>query len=389
MKIKLFFLIVFTIHTTIAQNSAVIKSEIIQSEILNQQRELLIYTPEGYAENKYTHYDVIYIFDAQNRMLFDYVHAILGFLDTNGKDFIIVGITSPYFPASDYARNNDMLPPPRYTKPEEFYNGYSGNANNFLDFIENEVMTYVDSNYRTLGNNLAIGHSLSASLLLYSIISKSNLFNDIIAISPNLAFDNERLVEDFQNFDDTKIKEHSFLYTSIADEGTTYWNAWKPAYEKFNYFINNNLNGKTFEYVFENFPENSHWNTYPVSVEAGLNAYFKYLASFSNTKISNEKIEVTITVKVPENSNDVYITGNQEALGNWSPNAVLMEKTSAIERSITLELQLPAELKFTRGNWNTEALLIGSDEFNGTIGITSKENIAPFYEIENWMDELE
>lgn len=65
----------------------------------------------------------------------------------------------------------------------------------------------------------------------------------------------------------------------------------------------------------------------------------------------------TIKVIVPNKTDDVYITGNQEALGNWNPNQVKMEKISDYERSITVDLSYPAEFKFTKGDWNSEGII--------------------------------
>ena len=65
----------------------------------------------------------------------------------------------------------------------------------------------------------------------------------------------------------------------------------------------------------------------------------------------------TIKVIVPTKTDEVYITGNQEALGNWNPKKIKMEKISDYERSITVELTYPAEFKFTQGDWNSEGII--------------------------------
>lgn len=377
------FISVFAFGQQIAQ----VKSKKIESQILKQKRELLIYLPSGYNENNYTHYDVIYVFDSQNRMLFDYVHSLLGFLDSDDKEFIVVGITSPYYEEMDYARNNDMLPAPKYTEPSKFYNGYSGNADNFLDFIEKEAMVYIQENYRTLGNNIAVGHSLSASLVFYSMLRKPNMFNDLIAISPNFAFDNERLVEDILSFDYSVINKHSFLYTSKADEGIEYWKPWKSAYEKVQPFLTDSLKG-VFKYSFSEFPKKNHWNTYPISIQKAFTEYFNYYSNYKIYKISTKKTEICIKVDVPNKKDKVYITGNQETLADWNPKILQMKKTSDYKREITIKMQLPAEFKFTRGSWETEALVKGNEYF-GNIAITSSDPKIFEFEIVNWNDKIE
>ena len=65
----------------------------------------------------------------------------------------------------------------------------------------------------------------------------------------------------------------------------------------------------------------------------------------------------TIKVSVPNKTDDVYIVGNQENLGNWQPDKIKLNKISEYEREISLNLTFPAEFKFTRGKWDSEAII--------------------------------
>ena len=49
----------------------------MKSEYFNHERQVLIYTPGGYQQYDQTYYDVIYVFDAQDRTMFDLVHCLL------------------------------------------------------------------------------------------------------------------------------------------------------------------------------------------------------------------------------------------------------------------------------------------------------------------------
>ena len=49
----------------------------LKSEYFNHERQVLIYTPGGYQQFDQTYYDVIYVFDAQDRTMFDLVHCLL------------------------------------------------------------------------------------------------------------------------------------------------------------------------------------------------------------------------------------------------------------------------------------------------------------------------
>lgn len=73
--------------------------------------------------------------------------------------------------------------------------------------------------------------------------------------------------------------------------------------------------------------------------------------------LSTETFSTTINITVPNREDEVFIVGNQTALGNWSPNVVKMNKTADFVRSIKLNLYSDAKLKFTKGSWATEGKL--------------------------------
>lgn len=225
-------LLIFWINLIFGQNIARVENVKIQSKALNQEREILIYTPVDYDWRTNEYFNVIYVFDSQNREFFDYTSAIVSFLTGGNQSFIVVGISSPYNEKLDYSRSNDLLPALETEDSKKRYGKYSGNAENFLNYVSSEVITYINSNYRTLDHNIAVGHSLGASFILYSLLEKPNLFENYIAISPNLAYDNDKLGKELFDFEYKKIKNQTFIYLSNANEGIEYWKEWKPARDK-------------------------------------------------------------------------------------------------------------------------------------------------------------
>lgn len=95
----------------------------------------------------------------------------------------------------------------------------------------------------------------------------------------------------------------------------------------------------------------------------------------------------TIKVIVPNKTDEVYITGNQEALGNWNPNKIKLKKVSDFERSITVDLSYPAEFKFTKGNWESEGIT-GTLFDNPNLTIVDS-NANSSFEIKTWRDHIE
>ncbi|MEZ4788369.1 MAG: alpha/beta hydrolase-fold protein [Flavobacterium haoranii] len=362
MKLKLVIILLLSglLNETFAQPIARVENVKIQSKYLNQEREILIYTPKDYDWRVNEYFNVIYVFDCQDREFFDYTTSIVSFIPNNGKSFIVVGITSPYNETLDYGRNNDLLPILETEDSKNRFGKYSGNADSFLNYIENEVLNYVNSKYRTLNHQIAVGHSLSASFILYSLIKSPNLFQNYIAISPNLAFDDNKLSNELCKFDYTKIKKPTFIYLSNANEGLEYWKEWKQARENLYSFYKNSLNDYNTTIEIAEFSNNNHWNTFPPSLNKAFEFYFKNIQEKQENELSKEKYEVVIRVKTFEKDDIIYISGNQSNLGDWNPDKVKMKKISDFEREIVLTVQSPAQFKFTKGSWETELQVKGT-----------------------------
>lgn len=75
---------------------------------------------------------------------------------------------------------------------------------------------------------------------------------------------------------------------------------------------------------------------------------------------SQDKVKVTIQLISPSlnDSTTIYIVGNIDPLGLWRPDKVPMKKNSKEDRVFQFEIEkgTQVEYKFTKGNWQTEAL---------------------------------
>ena len=96
----------------------------------------------------------------------------------------------------------------------------------------------------------------------------------------------------------------------------------------------------------------------------------------------------SIKISVPNKTDEVYIVGNQESLGNWEPNKIKLKKISEYEREISLDLSFPAEYKFTRGNWESEAII---DNLSGQPNfiLNEKPKELQYYKIQGWSDQID
>lgn len=67
-------------------------------------------------------------------------------------------------------------------------------ANPFVQFLANELIPYIDQNYKTAPYRLLIGHSLRGLTAINILSNFPNLFNTYIGIDPSMWFDNEKFL---------------------------------------------------------------------------------------------------------------------------------------------------------------------------------------------------
>lgn len=147
----------------------------IISSSLEEEREFQVYLPATYYFSDKNNYPVIYLLDGDYN--FHYVTGLVELLsNVSGKvpECIIVGIADKG--AKKY-RNNCT---PNQIKER------NGNANNYMNFIQNELKPFVQNKFRTANFDILIGHSIGGLFVTNFSIEKPNSFNAYIAIDPAL-----------------------------------------------------------------------------------------------------------------------------------------------------------------------------------------------------------
>lgn len=102
-------------------------------------------------------------------------------------------------------------------------------------------------------------------------------------------------------------------------------------------------------------------------------ANYRYTPVFMDDKFYPVHIELAGSTV----DGDVYITGNQPALGDWNPEGVKMQVLNDTTRVIDLNLRLPAEFKFTKGSWDYQYFIENGDP--GNQRITSPQKAVKHY----------
>jgi predicted alpha/beta superfamily hydrolase len=93
----------------------------------------------------------------------------------------------------------------------------SGGYNNFISFINKELIPYIDSNYQTAPYKILIGHSLGGLTVMNTIIKSPEMFNAYVAIDPSLWWDNQISLKEANNALSDKEFENKKLFLAIAN----------------------------------------------------------------------------------------------------------------------------------------------------------------------------
>lgn len=373
------FLLLTSIVTATAQEIARVEYKEFDSPFFPFKRPVLIYTPEGYDEGTENDFDVIYVFDSQSRANFDLVQSLLHFAiqqPHNDRQYIVVGVANPNHWEIEYHRNNDFLPVPQHWQMDS---PYYGSVDKFKKFLKEELMPYIESNYRTSGHNAGIGHSLGASFVI-DAMTNDDMFDDIIAISPNMGWDDNYYAKMIKNFDYAGSRPR-FIALTMGKEGldtdTLYQfpKIWRESWDNTKAFLDSITIPSHITLEVMDFPECDHAQNILQSHLTALKDYanYRYTPVFMDEKLYPVHIELQGSTV----DGDIYITGNQLALADWNPTGVKMQVLNDTTRVIDLNLRLPAEFKFTKGSWEYQYYIKNGD--SGNQRITSPHKAVKHY----------
>ena len=201
------------------------KIDSVYSKTLNEQRKVWIYTPDMTSGNHdpSRRYPVLYLLDGDAHFL-SVAGLVQQLSQANGNnvypEMIIVGIPNT-------ARTRDLTPTHVTSDLPEMDSNSSrttGGGENFIAFIEKELVPHIDSAYPTAPYRVLVGHSFGGLTVMNVLTNHTKLFNAYIAIDPSMWYDHQR----FLAATEKKLTEKKYdgirLYVGIANtipEGMT------------------------------------------------------------------------------------------------------------------------------------------------------------------------
>jgi predicted alpha/beta superfamily hydrolase len=194
------------------------------SQIMNEERKIQVYLPSGYKQSG-DKYHVLYILDGEASFYF--ASGIVHYLSRACYIPKIIVVAIPNNNRLD--RNRNMTPTKLSITP------LSGGAGLFFKFIKEELIPYIESNYRTYPFKIFAGHSLGGLFVIHSLLVGPGVFNAYIATSPSLWWDKGLLIENAKIFFSSRVKLDRVLAMTLCQEGELM----RSSLEKFEKVIRN------------------------------------------------------------------------------------------------------------------------------------------------------
>jgi len=204
-----------------------IETHLIKSKYVDQTFEISVWLPISKKDGS-ERFPVLYVTDANTGLpmgdMMHYMH-----IGGDAPRFIMVGIGYPVTHAlgGSIIRRRDMTPTEELTAPNlipidgipKVLSGKkSGGAAEFLQFIRQELIPYVDKKYNTIpGDRALFGDSLGGLFALYTLFHETNTFNRYIIGSPSIWYDNEISLKYAEKFMASDKKPKARIYMSIGE----------------------------------------------------------------------------------------------------------------------------------------------------------------------------
>ncbi len=267
-----FILLLFTfLFTNISQAQkidstgiTIAEIKIIHSTILNEDRKIYVYTPVNHSEPL----PVVYLMDGE---MISLVAGIVDFLYKANQlpPMIVIGMGN-----YEYDRFRDLTPTHSLLNmdgtTDSLRGKNSGGGENFLKFVKDEVMPFVEKNYKTSPNKIFFGHSLGGLMSSYCLLNHPEMFNSYIAVSPSLWYGKESIFTNADLMFNNKNFKSKTIFFSDGDEGNEYH---KGIIKLQSLLQQKKITGLRYKYIA--YPEETHNSEVVKATQDGLNFIFE------------------------------------------------------------------------------------------------------------------
>lgn len=262
--LKLFLVCVICSYTFLSLAIAQDGSFSINSDILQESRQIIVHLPEQYDPKKAGGYGVIYMLDGGNDDRLT-AQTAQKYYNSNLMPEVIVVATR------HKQRGYDFTPP--YKTVDRMTPVTHGNGANFLKFIETELISEINEKYNTSDHRVFMGNSWGGFFVAYVLSQSPDLFDAFFLYSPALGSDTDRLFLDLKTTFKKDVKFPRFVYVSV---GTEEQEGFKESYRSLTLLFQEYM-PDSIKLYFETTINAGHMENPEVSIPKALKYYFNYL----------------------------------------------------------------------------------------------------------------
>ncbi|NDI98675.1 alpha/beta hydrolase [Flavobacterium sp. LaA7.5] len=244
--------------------------EDVPSRVFNDTRVVTVVTPTLYEKNENKTYPLLILLDGE--YLVDPFEGILSYTSywDDLPQVIIVGVNH------DGAEGREFD-----TQTYQSTGLPEGQGDQFYQFIANELIPYMEKNYRVAPFKVVAGHNLTAGFLNFFLYREKPVFNAYVSFSPILPVEMDKRVPEVLK----EVKQPTYYYMATASGDV------KNIKQKIDTL---NVNIKAIEnpqlkYKFEEFEGASHYSLVALGIPNSLYFIFSEYQPISS-KEYEEKI---------------------------------------------------------------------------------------------------
>jgi len=267
----------------------------LYSQILNESRNIYVQLPASYTPEKNQKYPVVFILDGE--VFLPTVSDVQNYYSGGfTPEMVLVGISNKK------NRIRDLTTSTITTKYGMPFNEKNGEADHFSQFIEKELIPFIENKYPVTNFRTLIGHSYGGLFTIHMLINHPTLFANYIAIDPSLDWDDQKLLKKAQGLLVGQKYKNKSLFMSLSGQlhmqnskitldnvmqDTTDFSLFTRSNIAFSNLIRQNAkkNGLVFDWKF--YPGDIHGTIPFPSIMDGLLSLFKWYQMENTDKINS------------------------------------------------------------------------------------------------------
>lgn len=241
--------------------------ETFESRKLNTTRDLKIRLPHNYDPSSRLKYPVIIVFDGD--YLFEPVVGQVAFQTYFDKmpESIVVGLVQG---------------------KDRFYDSYHDEVTGlpiefgarFYEFISQELIPYIDRNYKTSKFKVAVGHDLMANFMNSFLLKEDPVFKAYVNLSPDFKGEMDKNISSRLEW----LKEDIFYYMVTSSEDVV---PLRKGILQANQKLKQ-VNNSALKYYFEDFEGHSHYTLVTGGLSQALDKIFELYKPISDREFKED-----------------------------------------------------------------------------------------------------